>query len=526
MNSKPIEWRSTPVIDGTAELVDTTPPTSQQKDDSQTSLTETGKKQQIAAIVVKELIKEGQFYFDLEHKDYASSMYIHHSTEQLFRIKSDEFTAWLSNFVQLNRASPPYSYIFTAIDDAALKSEYTMGVYPESYWAARSDAIYISCSASKMIKIYSAGLESVINGTDGVLFPTGRTLLPWSLAKPVDPFESCSLFSNVNCLDQHGPELLRIFLYSILMNLETKPPLCLEGPIRSGKTRYFKGICELLGLPSVLAKARENSERDFWSSVNQGGLFVLDNVDTKISWLPDTLANAATGGCSETRALYTNGDIFRMHAKASIGITSSNPHFAADPGLADRLIVVRLGEGRCNTKDSELTKQILGNRDAALTFIATKLRNVLLDKNPITEAINPRHPDFAAFGVRIGRALGREQATIDALRLAEQDKGLLCLQSEPIGTALLRLIDTDKQFEGTAARLCNLLIESDPDMNWLTAKKLSKRLGNLWPHITSVFDSSKRKDGHMETLIFSIKRKPPILSETFPPIKESDEPSL
>jgi hypothetical protein len=50
------------------------------------------------------------------------------------------------------------------------------------------------------------------------------------------------------------------------------------------------------------------------------------------------------------------------------------------------------------------------------------------------------HPDFAAFAVRIGRAIGRESEAIHALKSAEHDKSAFCVENDLIGSALLDFV--------------------------------------------------------------------------------------
>lgn len=48
------------------------------------------------------------------------------------------------------------------------------------------------------------------NGTDGILFPAGKTLEPWRLVFPVDPFNSRALFRNANCTANHWLTIVRL----------------------------------------------------------------------------------------------------------------------------------------------------------------------------------------------------------------------------------------------------------------------------------------------------------------------------
>jgi hypothetical protein len=284
-------------------------------------------------------------------------------------------------------------------------------------------------------------------------------------------------------------------------DFKSKPPVALIGGVGSGKTRGAKGVAELYGIPFRAVKVDERKESDFWPALDQGGFIVFDNVDTKNRWLPDALASAATDGCVDQRRLYTNAETVTLRAKAWVMLTSANPTFANDAGLADRLLVVRLQRRVGETKDEALSKEIAEHRDAGLSFIVHTLSRALADTTDTPPGLNARHPDFAAFAVRVGRALGREEETLRALKAAEADKSQFCLENDPIGSAVVRLVRERGTVTGTAAALNDYLKEDE--LSWLTPRKLSKRLTALWPHIQAVMDARKEV-AHAGALLFTL----------------------
>jgi len=81
-------------------------------------------------------------------------------------------------------------------------------------------------------------------------------------------------------------------IHSLRTNPRSKPPLCLAGDVRSGKSRLAKGIAEFYGLPFGAAKVEDSAEGDFWPTLDGGGLFTLDNADTRCPWLADVFLQA------------------------------------------------------------------------------------------------------------------------------------------------------------------------------------------------------------------------------------------
>jgi hypothetical protein len=460
----------------------------------------------IADAVVLALIARGQFFFHAERRDFESAMFFDQKRKRLERIRSDAFLAWLSDWLRVNRADVLFKYIISEIETVALSEKNSKAIVPEKFWASRSDAIYLSNGDGAMVRITAAEIEIVDNGCDEVLFAAGDTLRPWKLTEPEDPFDECAVFSKATYAAKHGRDLLKIFAISLPTNPASKPPLCAVGPIGSGKTRIASAVAELFGIPALTNSVEDFGEDSFWANIDAGGLFTLDNCDTRTKWLPDAVASAATAGCSQRRKKYTDSETITLRARAALCLTTANPTFASDAGLADRLLVLRMDRRTDESSDAKLSQEISDNRNAGLSFICQVLSLALADSEPTLGGLNQRHPDFAAFGVRIGRAIGRKDEVVKALKAAEQDKSLLCIETDFVGSALLEYLENNKSFNGTATELRDELIRADSELeDKLSAKRLGKRLDMVWPHLEKVFGAKKEKDSHTRKATYSFK---------------------
>jgi hypothetical protein len=487
-------------------------------------LSPTEQRTRIANAVTEALAGRGRFFFHAERKDFDSAMYFDNGRKTLLRIRADSFLAWLAEWLAVNRADGLFKFIAAQVETTALAGEQSTAILPESFWASRPGAIFISNGDGQAVKITPGNVQLCDNGTDGVLFAAGNTLAPWELTGPQDPFATCPLFSGANCAASHGLDLLHLWILSLPTCPASKPPLCLAGDIGSGKTRLAKGIAELYGLPFVANKAEESGEDSFWASLDGGGLFTLDNADTRNKWLPDAVASAATDGSSQRRKLYTDAERVTLRPRAWLALTTANPTFASDSGLADRLLIVRMNRRTDETSDAELSAEIREHRNAGLSFIARTLATALADTERTPGKLNQRHPDFAAFAVKIGRAIGRESETVHALKSAEQDKSLFCLENDTVATALFSILANGQTFTGTASELRSRLIEFDTDFATLaetgkfSVKRLGKRISALWPHLEKVLTTAKQEKDRNHFIIYTLKARSAEYAEFQTPI--------
>jgi len=455
----------------------------------------------VADAVIQWLHSRGTFYYT-DRSDFASVMFFDSPRKLLLSIQSDLFLAWLADELAINRASKQFSFIQKGSETEGLTSR-SIRIEPARYWAATDGRIFLSCGPGQMVRISAGRVEMVDNGTDGVLFPAESTLPSFRLTTPLNPFQACSLFREMNVVSEHARLLLMLWTIALPTDQRTKPPLCLAGDIGSGKTRLAVGICQLFGLPERTATVTRTGQDDFWATVNAGGMCCFDNVDTRNEWFPDAMAAAATGGTQEKRKLYTDDGRVSLKANAWICLTSTNPTFASDAGLADRLLVVRLNRRTGNTAESALTDEILEHRDAGLSWVAETLSRALAERRPVTKSFNKRHPDFGVQCIRIGRALNIEPDVTEALFRAEADKSIFAVENDWLGSVLVDVLKMG-QFHGTASQLQTRLFAADPGLaGVLNVKKLGKRLDKMWQHLSSVFDCRREFDKHLGAMRYT-----------------------
>lgn len=456
----------------------------------------------MAAEVLKWLHNRGKFYYVADRPEFAGGLYFDSVRKILQRIQSDFFLAWLSDCLLINRAERAFVVIQTALETESLTVR-SDSVEPESFWASRRGAFYLSNGPGKMAKITRAGVQMVDNGADGVLFSAEFVLREWILCNPINPFERCKIFSEMQTTSPHGKLLFELWATCLPSNQSTKPPLVVTGPVGSGKTRCIKGIFELYGIPARIGNIAENGEADFWVSVDMGGLYCADNADIRTKWFVNTMELVATGGQVEKRKLYTDSAIVFLKPKAWVAISSANPEFAAMPGLADRLLVVRLDRRDGGTEDKKLSEEIAVVRDSGLSWICYSLHYALDDDDDVPRGLNKRHPDWADLAVRVGRAIGRGEDAENAVRAAEEDKSRFNLENDSVGQALLEACKYEV-VSGTVGEIRETLVKYDSYIEKLSTRQIAKRFEKLFPHLQELLGAKKNRS-HNNTLSYFFK---------------------
>lgn len=469
------------------------------------------------------LLMRGSFFWHSDFRDFSTCMYLDRdkSSCTLMRVMSDEFYAFVARHARLEDVDPKkgdMAKILGLVKQIAVNEDYSRGVKPGNSWERRGKAIYISSGDTEMVRIKDGKVDKVQNGTDGVVFLRGKTLAPWDIAEGegLDPFTHAMIFTGASFADHNGLMNVRLWTMNLLACHPTKPPLLITGGAGSGKTRMAKGIKEILGMRQdgaldLSVQQIEDGDKGldaFWATVNDGKLEVFDNFDTKVKWASDTLQTAATDGQTKRRTLYTTYGVSILKANASIILTSNNPIFSTEGngGLADRLITVPLTMNRNVSQDSELSRQIAGNRSRYLTWIAKTLAKVMLDEKPVDASVNRRHPDYGEFSVRVGRAIGDEEGAVKALGAAEADKAMLPLMNDVVTKEIMAVLsDNAWTWSGTAGELSEAIISrqgddgDDKTKTIFSSRRVGKALNKYLRQFSIIFcmDEPKLSEGRM-----------------------------
>ena len=402
--------------------------------------------QEIAQYVRDDLLHRGQLCHE------GDVAYVFLSDQRLLV----ELDAENPNFVRLlssygiNRSESPYMFVANQLWVEATTNGVKTTVRYLSHYDKGRNAIYVYNQGGLIYKITTAGIDTVENGADGVLFLGEPLAEPFHLVDGFDPDESDDDgLSPIRRLLADGlslapglltPDdalmLLTVWLFGLFLPelMPTKPILALVGQRGSAKTAMAKRIGLMLFGRGFEVTSLTDDAKDFDAAASASALLVLDNVDTERSWLPDKLATLATGGRLMKRVLYTTNQVAPFRARCWAIVTSRTPPFKRDD-VAERLLLLRTERRQTFVAQEDLDRRTLEHRDLLMTNLLHELVGVaqaLREHGAAEMASDFRMADYYTFAMRVARQRGVEAAMGAAFRRLQRTQGAFAVEDDPV----------------------------------------------------------------------------------------------
>jgi hypothetical protein len=268
------------------------------------------------------------------------------------------------------------------------------------------------------------------------------------------------------------------------------------------------------------------NERDLFISANQAWVLAYDNLSHLTAQHSDALCRLATGGSFVTRKLYTDGDEAIFEATRPV-ILNGIEEVVIREDLVDRSVFLHLPtlsptqrreekQVWCAFEDAR--PRILG---ALLDAVSGALRN--RDTVMLTE--HPRMADFAVWSCAAAPVLGSTaEQFLQAYTHNIQSANDLVLDACPVAQAVLKLMEHQHVWEGTATQLLSVLtplLEGIPAHERpRSAQTLSNALRRVAPTLSKVGVEvlfGQRKNGGNRDRLISICLQP-IQASPVPPL--------
>ncbi|HEX7113692.1 MAG TPA: hypothetical protein VF193_01040 [Steroidobacter sp.] len=338
--------------------------------------------------------------------------------------------------------------------------------------AAHGEAIYIDlCDARwRAIEITGGGWRIVERPP--VHFVRRRGMLP--LPEPVRGGDLAALARYVRVADDRDLRAIIAWLLQAYRPTGPYPVLILGGEQGSGKSMTARVLRSLIDPSVAPIRTMPRDERDLIIAARNGWVIALDNLSGAPPWLSDALCRLATGGGMSTRELYTDADEILIDVQRPACCNGIDA-IATRPDLADRAIVVTLDAipDTDRRPEAQLWAAFAGDAPGIIGAICDAVSCALRRVADVRLARLPRMADHALWIEAAAPALGwpSGQYAADYLRARDEIVGA-AVDESPVGIAIVRLMERDGTWSGTATELLAALADvADPGVTH----------GRLWP---------------------------------------------
>ena len=360
----------------------------------------------------------------------------------------------LSDRYHLNRQDQLYAYLLAHMMVEAHQRGCRSLVRQFSYYDQDDNVVYLDMGAGRMLKISANDIEVRDNGQDGVLFLPMPDHEPWQY-NPRYPNRLLyeRMVAPVNFTEEQGVltvpaqrTLLLLWIVSMAFEsmMPTKVLAMAVGPGESGKSSVFRYLGRMLigsdfQVDSV--SQEQKGEEDFWVNLSHSFFACYDNVDQVVRWLPDALAQVATGIRRSKRQLHTTNQIQRFRINCMVAVTARTPTVSLRrEDVAGRTLVFNLGRLENKRAEYEIQADVARMRDDLLSDYAGMVQRSLRVPLADVEVSDPgmRMADFARVATRIGIGLGDEMAqmTHEAISMVRTAQNRFATEEDSLTSVL------------------------------------------------------------------------------------------
>lgn len=295
-------------------------------------------------------------------------------------------------------------------------------------------------------------IQRVRNGSNGVFFFDEPGWQPYELVRVSSGpklfrgfiVDSANFVSHKTLSPDDQKWLYKTWLFCQFFDSlhPTKPLLLICGEKGGGKSSALRKWLKLLFGTRAEVTGLERSKADgFIATVSSQPVAVFDNVDEHIGWLPDHLAQLATGMSIRRRKYYTTNEQEEYAPKCWVALTSRTPKFIDDrDDVLDRTLILQTERRPDYVAEQRLLSQIRENRDQLFTELLRELNHIVRyfrEHGHDVGKVNFRMADFASFALMIGRAQDQEARAKRILSSMEHRQTDMLLGEEPIYLSLV-----------------------------------------------------------------------------------------
>jgi len=486
------------------------------------------RREKVTETIIDDLNKHGVFFRTTEGYFYFDKA---EGRSKLLSIEDDsvELAALIQERYGINYAERrEYEHILSGLRNEAHVRGRGVEVHKLAYYDTNGGRLYVSRFDGWVYRLDGNRIQPVSNGTDDVFFLDHLTWQPYELVQGKvkgQPFENLILDS-ANFGD-HG-ELTAAdqrWLFSVWCRSQffgslhpTKPLLLVCGEKGGGKTLSLRKWLKFLFGPGVDVTALERSKPDgFVAAVCSSPIAVFDNVDDQVSWLPDHLAQLATGVSFKRRKYYTTNQEVEFQPRCLVALTSRTPKFIdGRDDVLDRTLVLQTERREQFDPEEAQLRRVSSNRNLLWTELLRNLNKIvgaLKDREEEIMDIRFRMADFAAFALKVARIDGQEEMARSILEKMEFRRADMLLAEEPIAICLAEwLVEPKNHGRGVTGgdlyvELAKIAGSNKIPWPYQGAQALGQRLYHILTNLREKFRVEVTQDKHAKQHRYRFWRK-------------------
>lgn len=424
----------------------------------------------------------------------------------------------------LNSTETTYSFVVESLRVKILQAGAETAIHRLSFYNEETFTIYLTNFRNQVIKISPDKIETVDNGADKIIF-----LMDLSHEPIV--FDATSINPEHSLIEDHilnkmnvaqgivGKGAIKVlcllWMISIFFpqKMVTRAIIAFIGPKGSGKTITLRKIGRLIFGRKFNVTPISTDVKDFDAALTNSSYLAIDNADSKIDYLPDRLAMAATGGSHKRREYYTTNELVEFSIDCFVGISSRTPEFTRDD-VTDRLLPIPVERFTKYIPESKLLADIDKNRTELLAEVIYFIQSAVGALKKQSHADDSgvfRIADFGDFALKICREAGCEVEIKKAFKDLVRAQSKMTLESSSLAGLLHAFALKNPDLEVTSADLCTALtkIASEQNTRFEYANNdrgLAQKLPHLKSNLEQIFIvGEKEYAGRVRKWSFKVK---------------------